>query len=232
MPPKKTPTSTKKVPPNKKDGGTDVDDLADQLQGAGVSTKKLAAYSIAIRDPYCIRTFLEDAIRFVEVDVCFGAATGDVTATLAQDGMSISVSRGVFSSFFSTKRLRMALGDDFEKDSSRTSAHRQVWDDFKKKERPQNGLVFSNDVQVIKLPHKCTGLVEQSTIEFIPTKVKCTIPGHLMADGVTQVSPTTHRQFVAVTTFKVMTAEQLEKEKKAAKITVSDWDITNEYDSE
>jgi hypothetical protein len=196
-----------------------VDNLADHLQVASVSKKKLTAYSTASRDPYIVRTFLKDSTQYVEVDICFGAGAVGLNVTLAQDGMSIHIQRGVFSSFFATKRLRMTFGQDYNGDSSRVSAHSQAWDDFKKNERPLNGIVFSNDVQVITPPLKCSGLVEQTAHEFIPTGNTCRIPGRQNIDG-TPDPDIVHIQFVAVATFRVMTVEQLEKEKKAVKFTV------------
>ncbi len=41
-----------------------------------------------------------------------------------------------------------------------------------------------------------------------------------------------HIQFVVNMTFRVKTVEQVEKEKKAAKVVTQQWDITGEYDSE
>jgi hypothetical protein len=143
--------------------------------------------------------------------------------------MSVSVQRGL--SFYATKRLQMTLGTDYDGDSSRVSAHCQAWDDFKKNKRPSNGIVFFNNVQVIKLPPKCSGLVEQSALEFILTANTCTLPGHLNIDN-TCDADSVHLLFVAVATFRVMTAEQLEKEKEAVPVTLQDWDITNKFDSE
>ena len=118
-----------------------VDALADLLQGATVTkgAKKPAftSYSTKVEDPLLIRTVFVDGEQWVEFDMSIAAALlcGDgINAVLASDGWGISLQRGVYSSFFTNRRLRKDLGKTYNKDSSRVTAHRKVCDEFKKKE--------------------------------------------------------------------------------------------------
>ena len=52
---------------------------------------------------------------------------------LNPESMGISLQRGVYLSFFGNKCLWKDLGQVCTVDSSRISAHRKVWDEFKKK---------------------------------------------------------------------------------------------------
>jgi hypothetical protein len=70
------------------------------------------------------------------------------------------------------------------------------------------------EVQLVKLPNQCTGLVEQTYKVYVPTPVTCPYTVTDPNDGM--AITTDHIQFVMNTTFKVMALNQLEKEEKAA----------------
>jgi len=133
MPPKKPPAAaTTAKAKNMTSGSGDVDDLAERLQGQGLGKDRPAAnYSLLLREPYLIRVYLEDGIRFIEVELYVGAGTltsekGTINATLTKDGTSLTIHRGVYLSWFSNKRLRQSLGTECDGDSSRVSAQRNL----------------------------------------------------------------------------------------------------------
>ena len=148
---------------------------------------------------------------------------GDITATLAKDGMSMSIERGVIAAFFGNRRVRKELGSQYDGDSSRIVANSRVVNEFKIAEsgNTKDGVVYPKDIQLIKLPQKCAGLIEKSSLSYIPTGVNCS----LSKDSV-------HRQFIAILTLKVKTVDQLQEEKKAVPVNVRDWNITDQYDSD
>jgi hypothetical protein len=214
-----------------------VDDLSAHFQKAGVSLPKKAAfttYSTKVTDPILVRTFLEGGKFFVKVDMKIAAALtcgNGIKATLTPDGMGISFQRGVYASFFGNRCLRKDLSNAYSADSNRVSAHCKVWDEFMKKEsnRCQNGVVYG-EVQLVKLPIQCTGLVEQTYKGYVPIPVTCSYTVTDPDDGMTIT--TDHIQFVMNTTFKVMALHQLEEEKKATREDTHSWDITRDEDSE
>jgi hypothetical protein len=110
----------------------------------GVKKPAFTAYSIKVDDPIMICTIFVDGKQYVEFDVSLAAALmcGDgIQAVLVPDGMSVSLQRGVYSSFFTNRRFRKDLGTKYSKDSSSVTAHRKMCDEFKKKESAQNGIV-------------------------------------------------------------------------------------------
>ena len=129
--------------------------------------------------------------------------------------------------------MRKDLGIDYNKDSSLVSAHRKVYDEFKKRESDQmrNGIVYG-EFQVVQLPCQCTGLVEQTYIGYVPTPNTCPTTVTENEDGMKIEVVVNHIQFVVNTTFRVKTVDQLKKEKKAARYVTQSYDITNDIDSE
>ena len=218
-----------------------VDALADLLQGATVTkgaAKKPAfiSYSTKVEDNFLIRTVFVDGEQWVEFDMSIAAALlcGDgINAVLAPDGMSISLQRGVYSSFFTNRRLRKDLGNKYNEDSSRVTAHRKVCDEFKKKETSaRNGIVYG-ECQFVQLPCECTGLVEEVFTGRVPTPVTIPYPTTVTVDGMKVEDTEHHIQFMVNKTFRVKTVSQLEKEKKkVVEVTHSDYDIYADYDSE
>jgi hypothetical protein len=223
----------------KRGGGVTVEEItAGMKKNAIVSSPKkgpaFTPYTTKVTDPALIRCFLEGGERFVEVDLTLAAAVmcGDgIKAILTPDGMGISFQRGVYVNFFTNRRLRKDLGDTYSKDSSRVTAHRKVYDEFKKKERDriQNGIVYG-EFQVVQLPCQCTGLVEQTYIGYVPTPITCPFTSVDDEDGM--VVEQDHVQFIVNTTFRVKTVDQLEKEKKAARAVTQNYNITDDIDSE
>jgi hypothetical protein len=217
--------------------GNVVDDLSTCFQKAGVSSPKKAAvtsYSTKVTDTILIFTFLEGGKCFVKVVVNIAGALncrGGIKATLTPEGMGISFQRGVYLSFFGNRCLRNDLGNMYSSDSSRVSAHCKVWDEFKKRESDhyQNEVMYG-EVQLIKLPVQCTGLVEQTYKGYVPTPITCSYTVTDPNDGKAITSE--HIQFVMNTIFKVKALNQLEKEKKAAQEDSQSWDITIREDSE
>jgi hypothetical protein len=232
--------TTKKSPAAsaaKKGGVVTIDEITGGVKNAVVSSPKKAPaftpYTTKVTDPALIRCFLESGERFVKVDLSLAAALlcGDgIKAILTPDGMGISLQRGVYVNFFTNRRLRKDLGDSYSKDSSRVTAHRKVYDEFKKKERDcmQNGIVYG-EFQVVQLPCQCTGLVEQTYIGYVPTPITC--PFTAMDDENGMMVEQNHVQFIVNTTFRVKTVDQLEKEKKAAREVTQSYDITKDVDS-
>jgi hypothetical protein len=147
--------------------------------------------------------------------------------------MIMSVQIGVLASIFSVRRLRKTLGNFFDGDCSRVSAHRQTSDEFKTgtESDTRNGIVHSKVAQLIPLPLKCSGLVVQQEIHYIPTSVKCSmvVKNHMNNSTTTKI----HQQFILLITFRMKTVDRLKEERKAAHTTVQDWNIGDEsYDSE
>ena len=162
-----------------------VDALADLLQGATITkgaAKKPAftSYSTKVQDPFLIRTVFVDGEQWVEFDVSIAAALlcGDgITAVLVSEGWGISLQRGSYASFFTNRRLRKDLGNKYNKDSDKVTAHRKVCDEFKKKETSVRSGVVYGECQYIQLPCECTGLVERTFKGVVPTPitVPCTV---------------------------------------------------------
>jgi len=232
MPPKKATGASTPTKSPIKSRGDDVNDLADRLQDTTVS-KKAPLYSTEIKVPHHSKTFLEDGIRYIEVDVCFGAGAqaGELKVDLTPDGEHITVQIGSFAPFFGTRRLRKLLGANYDGDSSHVIAHRQTCDEFKKAERKNivGGVVYPSKVQTIKIPHKCSGLVEQVALIYTPSGTVTTQTVNAM-DGTE--TPVIHQQFLATCTFRMVTVDQLEKEKKAVRPVAQNWNMADEYDSD
>ena len=105
--------------------------------------------------------------------------------------MSIRFQRGVFSSFFMTRRLWKDLNSAYNSDSSMVATHRNVYDIFKAAEanNTRGGLVYG-DFQVVQLPEKCTGLVEQSFAGYAPLPLKVPFTMTETVEGVEVVGET------------------------------------------
>jgi len=100
MPPKKPPAAaTTAKAKNMTSGSGDVDDLAERLQGQGLGKDRPAAnYSLLLREPYLIRVYLVDGIRYIKVELYVGAGTltsekGTINAKLTKDGTSLTIHR-------------------------------------------------------------------------------------------------------------------------------------------
>jgi hypothetical protein len=84
---------------SKKPAMMSVNNLTNHLQGASISTqakKGPVYYSILLRDAYILRSFLEDVIRFKEVNLLVGAGAltlskCNIAVTLTSDCMSLSI---------------------------------------------------------------------------------------------------------------------------------------------
>ena len=144
-----------------------------------------------------------------------------IKAVLSNDDMNIQFQRGMFSSFFMTRRLRKDLATAYNPDSSMVTAHRNVYDNFKAAEanNTQGGLVYG-EYQVVQLPEKCTRLVEQSFAGYAPSPFKVPLAVTETVEGVEVVGERHHIQFVLNMTFRVRTDFQFTKEKKAVLVTV------------
>ena len=106
-----------------------------------------------------------------------GCTSRRAKVDLTPDGEHIKVQIGSFASFFGTRRLRKLLGANYDGDSSHVIAHRQTCDEFKKAERKNivGGVVYPSKVQTIKIPHKCSGLVEQVGLVYTPSGTVTTL---------------------------------------------------------
>ena len=147
--------------------------------------------------------------------------------------MSIQFQRGVFLSFFMTRRLRKDLNTAYNPDSSMVAAHQNVFNNFKAAEanNTRGGLVY-DEFQVVQLPEKCIGLVEQSFAGYAPSPFKVPFTVTETVNGVEVVGERNHMQFVLNMTFRVRTDFQFAKEKKAVRATVQSNDNLEEIDSE
>jgi hypothetical protein len=158
-----------------------VDEITSGLNKSkvSVSTPKapvFTSYSTKVQDPVLIRPVWVNGEQYVEFDMSLAAALmcGDgIQAVLAPDGMSVSLQRGVYSSFFTNRRYWKDQGTKYSKDSSSVTSHRKVCDEFKKKESVQNGIVYG-ECQVVQLPCECTGLVKEIFTGRVQTPI--TIP--------------------------------------------------------
>ena len=205
MGPKKVPAAAIAAAPKKAPAKSgNVDALADLLQGATVTkgaAKKPAftSYSTKVEDNFLIRTVFVDGEQWVEFDMSIAAALlcGDgINAVLASDGWGISLQRGVYSSFFTNRRLRKDLGDKYNKDSSRVTAHRKVCDEFKKKETSaRNGIVYG-ECQFVQLPCKCTGLVEEVFTGRVLSPITIPFTVTTIVDGMEVAETEDHIQFM------------------------------------
>ena len=242
MPPRKIvkspPRATKATAVAKIDAPTGVDAITSGIQGVtitkGVKKPAFIPFSTKVEDIFLLRTVFVDGEQFIEFDVSLAAALlcGDgIKAVLATDGMSVSIQRGVYASFFTNRRYRKDLGNAYNKDSSSVNAHRKVCDEFKKTESVRNGIVYG-ECQFVQLPCQCTGLVEQTYIGRVPTPITVPFPFSVVENGMTIEEERNHIQFMVNTTFRVKTVEQIEKEKKLAKEVTHGFDIYGDYDSE
>jgi hypothetical protein len=124
IPPKKKPADASKTKA--------VDAITGALKKASVSSTKapvFVPYLTKIPDAYFLRTFIKSGKRFVEVDLTLAAALcskDGIKAVLSNDGMNIQFQRGVFSSFFTTRRLQKDLNTAYNSDSSMVAAHQNV----------------------------------------------------------------------------------------------------------
>ena len=202
----------------------------------GAKKPAFTSYSTMVEDPLLIRTVFVDGEQWVEFDMSIAAALlcGDgINAVLASDGWGISLQRGVYSSFFTNRRLRKDLGTTYNKDSSRVTAHHKVCDEFKKKETSvRNGIVYG-ECQFVQLPCECTGLVEEVFTGRVQTPITIKFTIITKENGMDVSEEQEHIQFMVNKTFRVKTVSQLEKEKKkVVEVTHSDYDIYADYDSE
>ena len=126
-----------------------------------------------------------------------------VPAVLAPDGMSVSLQRGVYSSFFTNRRFRKDQGTKYSKDSSSVTAHHKVCDEFKKKESAQNGIVYGEG-QFVQLPCECTGLVEETFTGRVQTPITIPFPIVTNDNGMGVAEEQDHIQFMVNTTFRVI----------------------------
>jgi hypothetical protein len=102
----------------------------------------------------------------------------------------------VYSSFFTNRRLRKDLGNKYNKDSSRVTAHRKVCEEFKKKETStRNGIVYG-ECQFVQLPCKCTGLVEEVFTGRVPTPITIPFTVTTIVDGMEVAETEDHIQFM------------------------------------
>ena len=136
-----------------------------------------------------------------------------VPAVLAPDGMSVSLQRGVYSSFFTNRRFRKDQGTKYSKDSSSVTAHHKVCDEFKKKESARNGIVYG-ECQFVQLPCECTGLVEETFTGRVQTPITIPFPIVTNDNGMGVAEEQDHIQFMVNTTFRVKMVAQVQKEKK------------------
>lgn len=239
MPPKKSPpaaasTASKKVAAAATSGSGDVDDLAERLQGLGKDRPAAPAanYSLSLREPYLIRVYLEDSVRYIEVDLYVGAATltsdkGTINATLTKDGNSLSIQRGVYLTWFGNKRYRQSLGTEYDGDSSRVSAQRNLWEEIKTATKSAiENIFYTDNALTIKLPHRCAGIVQQKEVQFVRTNIVVPVTNAMDCTTVN------HVQFIATCTFKMKTWEQLSGEKQAIAISVTNFNIADEFDSD
>ena len=152
---------------------------------------------------------------------------------MASDGWGISLQRGVYSSFFTNRRIRKDLGTTYNKDSSRVTAHCKVCDEFKKKETSaRNGIVYG-ECQFVQLPCECTGLVEEVFTGRVQTPITIKVTIVTKESGMDVSEKQEHIQFMVNKTFRVKTVSQLEKEKKkVVEVTHNGYDIYADYDSE
>jgi hypothetical protein len=169
-----------------------------------------------VQDPLLIRPVWVDGKQYVEFDMSLAAVLlclcGEgIQAVLAPGGMSVSLQRGVYSSFFINRCFRKDLGKNYSKDSSSVTAHRKVCDKFKKKESARNGIVYG-ECQFVQLPCECTGLVDKTFTGRVQTPI--TIPFPIVTDenGMEVAEEQDHIQFMVNKTFRVKTVEQIEKE--------------------
>jgi hypothetical protein len=125
------------------------------------------------------------------------------------------------------------LGDKYNKDSSRVTAHRKVCDEFKKKETSaRNGIVYG-ECQFVQLPCECTGLVEEVFTGRVQTPITIKVTIVTKESGMDVSEKQEHIQFMVNKTFRVKTVSQLAKEKKKVlEVTHSGYDIYADYDSE
>ena len=118
-----------------------VDSITSGIQGVtvtkGVKMPAFTSYSTKVQDAILICTIFVDGEQYIEFNVSIAAALlcGDgIEPVLASDGWSVSLHRGVYSSFFMNRRIRNDQGVKYNKDSSSVTAHCKVCDGFKKKE--------------------------------------------------------------------------------------------------
>lgn len=212
-------------------GSGDVDDLAESFKGLG-KDRPATNYSLLLREPYLIRVYLEDSVRWVEVELYTGAGTltldrGAINAALTKDESALTIQRGVYLSWFGNKRYCQSLGGDYDGDSSRVSAQCNLWEEIKMATKSAiDNIFYTDNALTIKLPFKCTGIVQQKEVQFVRTNI--VVPVRSAMDQ----STVNHVQYIATCTFKMKTWEQLAGEKKAIAMSVSEFNIADQFDSD
>ena len=205
--------------------------------GATPKAPVFTSYSTKVQDPILIRTIFVNGDQWVEFDVSIAAALlcGDgITAVLVSEGWGISLQRGVYSFFFTNRHLQKDLGEKYNKDSNKVTAHHKVCDEFGKKEtRSVRSGVMYDECQYIQLPCECTGLVKETFKGVVPTPF--TIPFIIVMNenGLDVEEEQDHIQFMLNKTFRVKTVGQFEKEKKkVVEVLHKDYDIYADCNSE
>ena len=130
-------------------------------------------------------------------------------------------------SWFANKRLRQSLGTEYDGDSSRVLAQCNLWDKIKLATKSTiKNIFYTDNALTVKLPFKCAGIVQQKEVQFGRTNI--TVPVYNAMDR----STVHHVQYIATCNFKMKTWEQSAGEKKAITLTVSEFNIADQFDSD
>ena len=107
------------------------------------------------------------------------------------------------------------------------SAQRNLWDEIKLATKSAiENIFYTDNALTIKLPFKCAGTVQQKDVQFIRTNI--TVPLTNAMDN----STVHHVQFIATCNFKMKTKQQFVGEKKAIALSVSEFKIADQFDSD
>jgi hypothetical protein len=165
MPPKVKPLPTK---PTKKDM---VAASAKPPPPAAAPAAAATSFSIDATDPLTASYNAVGPYDYADVVFCINRTMekNEYQVRVAEDGLSVSFVRAIFSLSFDKRILRKIMGEEYRESSSRVVA----WDDTAlemqaKNVRPVNGL-FWGEPQVARLRWKCTGTPTAKNKHDYPT---------------------------------------------------------------
>ena len=125
-----------------------------------IPAKKIALYHLDTCDAAIVAYYSDGGVDYAEVEVHVngGLPPGTYRFSLAENGMTISFSRGISAVCFDTKRFRGVMGPKYSQSSSWVMAFdNAVQAMYHNKVTPDTGGQYWGAPQVINLREKCTG---------------------------------------------------------------------------
>ena len=161
--PPKAATSTTKA---KKIKSSEVDSIAKGIHGISVSTTNLFSFqcvdSVLIREWVPVNKYgiVKD---YTEVDINLGQTISEtfVSATLSLNGQHINYKKATYKMFGEVDCMKLDKGRNYRPDNPRVLAHDDTCQMIRTSCKAKDGKFWpiDEDMQIIKLPEKCRGVV-------------------------------------------------------------------------